>query len=60
MRDTLFPVPLKNTLTITEQRPCYAIGYYTPNDYYRRYINGDLERKSTFNGRFNNCPENKL
>lgn len=35
-----------------EERPCYALGYDTPNDYYRRYINGDLERKDTFKNRF--------
>ena len=35
-----------------EERPCYSLGYDTPNDYYRRYINGDLEWKDTFKNRF--------
>ena len=35
-----------------EQRPCYSLGYETPNDFYRRFMNGDLERKYTFENRF--------
>lgn len=35
-----------------EERPCYALGYDTPNDYYQRYLNGELERKDTFKNRF--------
>ena len=30
------------------KRPCYSIGYYTPNHYYKRYMNGELEKKDTF------------
>ena len=33
------------------QRPCYAIGYDTPNHYYQRYQRGELERKDTFSKR---------
>ena len=33
------------------QRPCYAIGYDTPNHYYERYLLGELEKKDTFRNR---------
>lgn len=33
------------------RRPCYAIGYDTPNHYYERYKNGELERKTSFQNR---------
>ena len=33
------------------QRPCYAIGYDTPNNYYEKYINGEIECKDTFSKR---------
>ena len=31
-----------------ENRPCFAIGYDTPNNYRKRYYNGELPRKNTF------------
>ena len=34
-----------------EQRPCFAIGYDTPNNYRKRYNKGELEHKNTFAGR---------
>lgn len=34
-----------------ERRPCYAIGYDTPAHYRKRYYNGELERKNTFEKR---------
>lgn len=34
-----------------KQRPCYAIGYDTPDHYYRRYQSGELEKKDTFSKR---------
>ena len=34
-----------------KQRPCYAIGYDTPDHYYQRYQRGELERKDTFSKR---------
>ena len=33
------------------KRPSYAIGYDTPDNYYKRYIHGELERKDTFSKR---------
>ena len=30
------------------QRPCYAIGYDTPDNYYERFQNGEIEVKDTF------------
>ena len=40
-----------------EQRPSYALGYDTPNDFYNRFMNGDLERKYTFFNRFDDFPK---
>ncbi len=34
-----------------EQRPCWAIGYDTPNNYRRRFYKGELEHKYTFTNR---------
>lgn len=34
-----------------KQRPCYALGYDTPDNYYRRYQRGELEKKDTFSRR---------
>ena len=33
------------------QRPCYAIGYDTPDHYYKRFLAGELEHKDTFSKR---------
>lgn len=33
------------------QRPCYAIGYDTPNHYYMRFQNCEIEKKNTFRNR---------
>ena len=30
------------------QRPCYALDYDTPDNYYKRYKNGEIEKKETF------------
>lgn len=34
-----------------QQRPCYAIGYDTPDRYRRRFYRGELPRKNTFDKR---------
>ncbi len=34
-----------------KQRPCYALGYDTPDHYYKRYQKGELEHKDTFANR---------
>ena len=34
-----------------KQRPCYAIGYDTPNNYYRRFLRGEIASKDTFSQR---------
>lgn len=34
-----------------EQRPCFAIGYDTPANYRRRYNNGELPNKNSFQDR---------
>ncbi|MBQ1332109.1 MAG: integrase core domain-containing protein, partial [Lachnospiraceae bacterium] len=42
-----------------EQRPSYALGYETPNDFYRSFISGRLERKNTFESRFDEPPHSR-
>lgn len=34
-----------------KQRPSYAIGYDTPDNYYRRFMRGELQQKDTFSKR---------
>ena len=34
-----------------EQRPCFAIGYDTPDNYRKRYYRGELPRKNSFESR---------
>ncbi|MCL2058297.1 MAG: hypothetical protein FWH01_04460 [Oscillospiraceae bacterium] len=34
-----------------KQRPCYAIGYDTPDNYYRRFMRGEMVGKDTFSQR---------
>lgn len=34
-----------------KERPCYAIGYDTPDNYRKRYYKGELEKKDTFEKR---------
>ena len=36
---------------ITGQRPCFAIGYDTPDNYCKRFYRGELEKKDTFSKR---------
>lgn len=31
-----------------KKRPCFAIGYDTPDHYYKRYMNHEIEKKNTF------------
>lgn len=33
------------------KRPCYAIGYDTPDNYYRRFKSGEIQSKDTFKNR---------
>ena len=33
------------------QRPCFAIGYDTPDNYCKRFYRGELEKKDTFSKR---------
>lgn len=33
------------------QRPCYSLKYDTPNNFYKRFINGEIEKEDTFNNR---------
>jgi transposase InsO family protein len=43
---------LKNYVDFyNKQRPSYAIGYDTPDNYYRRFMRGEIQKKDTFSGR---------
>jgi len=33
------------------KRPSYSLGYDTPDNFYRRFMNGEIERKDTFKDR---------
>ena len=33
------------------ERPCYSLGYTTPDAFYKAYMQGQTERKDTFKGR---------
>jgi len=33
------------------RRPSYSLGYDTPDNYYRRFMNGEIEQKDTFKDR---------
>jgi len=33
------------------RRPSYSLGYDTPDNYYQRFMNGELERRDTFKDR---------
>lgn len=33
------------------ERPCYALGYNTPDGYYKKYNRGEIERRNTFSKR---------
>jgi hypothetical protein len=50
-RDTIRDTIESYVAYYNKQRPCYAIGYDTPNHYYQRYQRGELERKDTFSKR---------
>lgn len=34
-----------------KKRPCYALGYDTPDNYYKRFRRGEIEKKDTFSKR---------
>ena len=40
-----------NYAFLLEEFHCYAIGYNTPDEYYRKYKAGELEKKDTFSKR---------
>ena len=50
-RDSLVEVLSRYVDYYNKQRPCFAIGYDTPNNYYRRFKRGEIPRKDTFSKR---------
>ena len=50
-RDEFIAVLDKYVNFYNKHRPCYALGYDTPENYRKRFFKGELERKSTFENR---------
>ena len=50
-RDAVKEVLRRYVEFYNRQRPCFAIGYDTPDHYCKRYYRGELERKDTFSHR---------
>lgn len=50
-RDEIREIITRYVSYYNKNRPCYAIGYNTPNEYYRKYKAGELEKKDTFSKR---------
>lgn len=50
-RDEIIETIRKYVKYYNSQRPSYALGYDTPDNYYKRYNKGDIERKDTFSRR---------
>ncbi len=50
-RDELEDALSKYVKFYNERRPCYAIGYDTPENYRKRYYKGELQVKKTFEDR---------
>ena len=50
-RDSIIDTLKRYVDFYNKQRPCYAIGYDTPDNYYHRFMRGEIEKKDTFSGR---------
>ena len=50
-RDAVKDVLCRYVASYNRQRPCFAIGYDTPDNYCKRFYRGELEKKDTFSKR---------
>lgn len=50
-RDAVKDVLCRYVAFYNRQRPCFAIGYDTPDNYCKRFYRGELEKKDTFSKR---------
>ena len=50
-RDAFKDVIAEYVKFYNEKRPCFALGYDTPTNYRKRYYNGELPHKNTFESR---------
>ena len=50
-RDAVKDVLCRYVDFYNRQRPCFAIGYDTPDNYCKRFYRGELEKKDTFSKR---------
>lgn len=50
-REEFIQIIMRYVKYYNTQRPCFAIGYDTPENYRKRYYKGELPRKNTFESR---------
>ena len=50
-RDSVKEVLRRYVTFYNQQRPCFAIGYDTPDNFYKRFCRGELEKTDTFSKR---------
>ncbi|MFA6736389.1 MAG: integrase core domain-containing protein [Saccharofermentanales bacterium] len=50
-RDEFIKVIERYVEFYNKKRPCYAIGYDTPDNYCKRFRRGEIEKKDTFSKR---------
>ena len=50
-RDEFIDVIERYVEFYNRKRPCYSLGYDTPDNYYRRFRRGEIEQKDTFSKR---------
>ena len=50
-RDEFREIITRYVAYYNKQRPCYAIDYDTPDNYYRRFQAGEIEKRDTFSAR---------
>lgn len=60
-REDVLMILTKYKYYYNNQRPCFALGYDTPHNFYERYMKGEIERKDTFKDRqLSEIPKYKL
>ena len=50
-RDEVKDIMIRYVDFYNKQRPCYSIGYDTPDNYYKRFMRGEIAAKDTFSKR---------
>ena len=50
-REEFIAVIEKYVECYNRKRPCYSLGYDTPDNYYKRFRRGEIEKRDTFSRR---------